>query len=82
MGTDRDEYTLESGPRCVQIADPKGYGSSRSSVNDYLFQNWHGSIWTRSGEKGVIATAIVDGNCTSNSNPNTNFLLFTYFRSS
>ena len=43
MGTDRDEYTLESDPRCVQIADPKGYGSGRSSVNDYLSQNWHGS---------------------------------------
>ena len=33
MGTDPNEYTLESDPKWARIADPHGYGSSRSSVN-------------------------------------------------
>ena len=33
MGTDSNEYTLESDPKWVEIADSNGYGSSRSSVD-------------------------------------------------
>ena len=33
MGPGPNEYTLESDPKRVQIADPNEYGSGRSSVN-------------------------------------------------
>ena len=36
METDRNDYTLESDPKQVQIADPNVYGSGRSVVNEKL----------------------------------------------